>query len=126
MPIQVELIRNDSVVLQTYSEPLDSTQMKALSIKMESSILPSAAGKVHIIADFRAVKNLPNTILSSGTSMLRTPHPNAGHIICVTPNAFITAMARIFSKLSTNHQFTIVQTIEEAYHAIDTLQPNTN
>ena len=71
MSIHVELINENRVVLQTYSDPLDHTQMTALRLKMEREILPLAAEKLHIIADFRGVKNLPGTILSSGSGMMR-------------------------------------------------------
>ncbi len=126
MPIQVELIRDNRVILQTYSDPLDSAHMSALRNKMDRVILPAAEGKVHIIADFRAVKNLPGTILSSGTTMLSNSHPNTGQIVCVTPSAFINAMARIFVSLSAkaNVPVKIVQSLEEAYAEIDTLLAN--
>lgn len=45
MSIQVELIRENSVVLQTYSDPLDSAQMNALKMKMEREIFPPRSRK---------------------------------------------------------------------------------
>ena len=62
---------------------------------MEEVIFPSAKGKLHVIADFSGIQNVPGTILSSGSAMLRTPHPNTGYIILVTSNAFINGMARM-------------------------------
>ena len=121
MPVQIELIRENTVVLQTYSEPLDSRQMIELKDRMDRIILPAAVGKMHIIADFTHITNLPGTILSSGTSMLRTPHVNSGRIICVTPNAFVKAMAHVFARLSAKQSVKVVQSLEEAYREVDAI-----
>lgn len=121
MPIQTEMIRENRVVLQTYSEPLNTNEMNDLRTLMQNVILPSARGKLHIIADFSAIQNLPGTILSSGSEMLRTPHSNTGQIICVTPNSFIKAMANIFVKLAPKHTFSVVGSLEAAYKEVDTL-----
>ncbi len=121
MPIQTEMIRENRVILQTYSEPLKSHEMNDLRTLMQNLILPSASDKLHIIADFSAIQNVPGTILSSGSGMLRTPHSNTGQIICVTSNTFIKAMANIFVKLAPKHTFSIVGSLEEAYKEVDTL-----
>jgi hypothetical protein len=121
MSIQTTLIRENRVVLQTYTEPLNDRQMQDLRKLMESEILPAATGKLIIIADFSNIQNLPGTILGSGSGMLRTPHLNTGMIICVTPNAFIKAMAKILFKLSPKHTFTVVGSLQEAYNAVDQL-----
>ncbi len=121
MPITVELIRENRVVLQTYSEPLNSTDMNHLRNQMENDILPSAAGKVHVIADLRDVENLPGTILSSGSGMMRKPHPNTGQIIFITSNGFVSAMANIFAKLAPKQSVIAVRSLEEAYKEVDAL-----
>lgn len=121
MPIQIELIRENRVVLQTYSEPLNSSEINNLKVKMESVILASAIGKLHIIADFRGIQNLPGTILSSGSNMLRKAHSNTGQIVFITSSAFVGAMARILVKLSPKQQLIVVQTLDEAYKEIDAL-----
>jgi hypothetical protein len=121
MSIQVELIRENSVVLQTYSDPLDSKQMNALKIKMESEIFPLTTQKTPIIADFTGVKNLPGTILSSGSSMLQSAHPNTGTIVCVTASGFIQGMARVMSVVSSKQSFKIVSSLDAALTEIDLL-----
>jgi hypothetical protein len=121
MPIQVEFIKNNCAVLQTYSDPLSSAQMNALKIKMEQEIFPTTTGKVHIIADFTGVKNLPGTILSSGSSMLQSAHPNTGTIICVTASGFIQGMARVLTVLSSKQSFKIVTSLDAAFTEIDVL-----
>ncbi len=90
MPIQVELIKENKVVLQTYSDPLTNLDLSQLKNQMVNEILPSATGKLHVIADLRDIRNLPGTILSSGSSMLQTPHANTGLVICVTSNSLLT------------------------------------
>lgn len=119
MPVQVEWIRDKRAVLQTYTDPLDNTQMRALKTQMEQEIFPACTQKLHIIADFSAVKNLPGTILTTGSSMLGTAHPNTGNMICVTPSGFVQAMARIFTSLSPKHTFKIVRSLDEAYAEVD-------
>jgi hypothetical protein len=121
MPIQVEFIKDNRVVLQTYCDPLDSAQMSALKMKMEREIFPQTAKKVHIIADFSAVKNLPGTILSSGSRMLSSAHPHTGTILFVTTSGFVQAMARVFSVVSSNQTFKIVSSLEQALAEIDAL-----
>lgn len=121
MPIQIELVRENRVVLQTYSEPLNSGEMNGLRNKMESVILSSAIGKLHIIADFRDIQNLPGTILTSGSAMLRKAHSNTGQIVCITSSAFVNAMAHILAKLSPRQQIVVVKTLDEAYKEIDAL-----
>lgn len=115
MPIHVELVEEHHVILQTYTDPLDSAQINDLRDLMEQVFLPAASGKTPIIADFRGVKNLPGTILTSGTSMLRSPHSNTGLIIFVTTNGWVDAMARIFMKLSSSQPFKVVKSLDEAF-----------
>lgn len=119
MPITVELIKDHRVVLQTYSDPLDATQMNDLKNRMQRDILPAAIGKMHVIADFRQVQNLPGTLLSSGSQMLSKAHPNTGTVIFVTQNAFVSSMAQIFSRVASKHTFRITQTLDDAMKIVD-------
>ena len=121
MPIQTTLIRENKVVLQSYTEPLNNNEMNELRMLMEEVIFPSAKGKLHVIADFSGIQNVPGTILSSGSAMLRTPHPNTGYIILVTSNAFINGMARMLVRLSPKQSFIVVRSLEEAYQEVDAL-----
>lgn len=121
MPIHVELIKQNRVVLQTYSDPLTNQDLIQLKNQMVNEILPAATGKLHVIADLRDISNLPGTILNSGSSMLRTPHANTGLVICVTSNAFINAMARILAKLVPKQPVKVMTSLEEAYKEVDAL-----
>ena len=121
MPVQTEMIRENRVILQTYSEPLNAHDMNNLRALMEDVIFPAASGKLHVIADFSNIQNVPGTILSSGSSMLRVPHRNTGKIILVTSNAFINSMARILVRLSPRQSFIAVDSLEEAYKEVDAL-----
>ena len=121
MPIQVDLIKENKVVLQTYSDPLTNYDLGNLKNQMVNEILPSATGKLHVIADLQNIRNLPGTILSSGSSMLQSPHPNTGLVICVTSNSFLNAMAHILAKLVPKQPVKVVKTLEEAYKEVDRL-----
>lgn len=119
MPVTIELIHDDRIVLQTYSDPLSANDFYELKNRMENDILTAVSGKMPIIADFRQVQNLPGTMLSSGTRMLSTAHPNTGTIIAITDSAFIARMAQIFSHLAAKNQFRAVQSLEEAIALIE-------
>ena len=126
MPIQVELIKENRVVLQTYTDPLDGTDLIALRQKMDNDIFPNTVSKLHIIADFGGVKNLPSTLLSTGSAMLRMAHSNTGHIICVTQSAFVATFANVFAKLSPKYPIKVVESLEEAYREVDILLAKTS
>ncbi|MFN8376908.1 MAG: hypothetical protein U0694_29045 [Anaerolineae bacterium] len=119
MPITIEFIRPNRVVLQTYRDPIDAAQFAELKRRMHTEILPAAAGKVHIIADFRQVKNLPGTMLSRGAQMLETAHPNTGTIVFLTDNMFMSRMAQIFARLAPRFQVAVVSSLDEAQRIID-------
>ncbi len=121
MSIHVELIKENRVILQTYTDPLDSNQINELRDQMDQEILPAALGKTPIIADFRGVKNLPGTILTTGTSMLKNSHSNTGMIIFVTTSAFVDAMARVFMKLAAKQPFKVVKSLDEAFAETEAL-----
>jgi hypothetical protein len=121
MPVQVEFIKENRVVLQTYTDPLVKADLIASQQTMICDIFPYSMGKLHIISDFGNVKNLPSTILRSGSAMMRTAHPNTGHIICVTQSSFITKMAYVFARLSPQYPVKVVGSLEEAYREVDAL-----
>ncbi|GIL14117.1 MAG: hypothetical protein BroJett038_28370 [Chloroflexota bacterium] len=121
MSITVELVRENRVVLQTYSNPVDTAQIHELKNRMQRDILPAATGKIHIIADLRQVRNLPNMILSSGARMLNAAHPNTGTIVFITQNAFVGSMARVFSRIAAQHTFKMARSLDEALEIIDSI-----
>jgi hypothetical protein len=121
MPIQVELIRENRAVLQTYTDPLVHADLITSQQIMIRNIFPHSVGKLHIIADFGSVKNLPSIVLRSGSAMMRTAHPNTGHIICVTQSAFVIKLANVFARLSPQYPVKVVRTLEEAYREVDAL-----
>jgi len=121
MPITVELIKEGRAVLQTYSDPLETVQMYDLRKKMDTEILPSATGKMHIIADFRKVSNLPGSILMTGHSWLNRSHPNTGTIIGVVNGGFVQAMAEVFSHLGSKRIFMVTTSMEDALKKLEGL-----
>lgn len=121
MPVRVEFIRENRAVLQTYIVPLVSEDLIASQQIMLRDIFPGSVGKLPIIADFGAVKTLPSMVLRSASTMMRTAHPNTGHIICVTQSAFVINLANVFAKLSPQYPVKVVQSLEEAYREVDAL-----
>jgi hypothetical protein len=124
VPIQVEFIRENRAVLQTYIDPLVRADLIASQQIMIRDIFPRSVDKLPIIVDFRRVNNLPSMVLKSSSVMMRTAHPNTGHIICVTRSAFVTKIAHVFAKLSPQYPVKVVQTLEEAYREVDALLAN--
>lgn len=121
MPVTVELIRQGRVALQTYSDPLTMPHLDALQQQMNRDIFPGAAGKVHILSDFRQVRHLPSMILSRGAFMLNNAHPNMGTIVAVIADPFIYRMARAFASLTARKPFRVARSFEEGIGAIDDL-----
>jgi hypothetical protein len=119
MPIQVELINDNQVVLQTYREPLTTLDLTALRDTMDLGILPSASHEMMIIADLSALKKLPSTIFSTGVGMLSHAHPNTGMIICVSKNGFVQTMARLFTGVLPRQMFKIVASLDDALAEVD-------
>jgi hypothetical protein len=118
MPIQIEIICENRIVLQTFSDPLDSNQLIELRKKMYHVILPAATQKLYIIADFQGVKNPPSTLLSSATGMVRTRHANAGLLVCVSAHPLLTAMAHALSELVPQRPLIVVSSLEAALERI--------
>jgi len=121
MPVRVEFIRDKRAVLQTYTEPLVRADLIESQQCMIRDIFPHAPGQVHIIADFGGIKNLPSMVLRSGSMMMRTAHPNTGHIICVTQSAFVSRIASVFGKLAPQYPVKVVGSLEAAYREVDAL-----
>ena len=121
MPIKVELLNKNRVVLQTYSDPVDAAQMDALKDQMNKDVLANAPGLMHIIADFRQVSDVPRTMLTSGSSMMRRAHPNTGTILVVVQNSFIQTMAQVFGRITRNTNFKVVGSMDDALTIVDAL-----
>ena len=119
MPVTVELIYQGGVALQTYSDPLEMAHLDALKSKMDQEILSGASGKVHIIADFRQVHNLPGMILTRGSRMLNNAHPNTGLIVAIIAHPLVYRMAHVFASLIARGSFKVASTFEEAVQIIN-------
>jgi hypothetical protein len=119
MPVTVEIIKHGRVTLQTYSDPLEINDMYALKTQMQQEILPAAAGKMHIIADFRLVRRLPTTLLSRGAFMLNNAHPNTGIVVVIIENPLVNRMARAFTGLTPKQSVKVVRSFNEAEKTIN-------
>ncbi len=105
--------------MQTYSDPLDIEHLDTLRDHMNHEILSGAAGKVHIIADMRQVRNLPGMMLTRGAFMFNNLHPNTGMVVAVIGNELVYRMARVFSGLVPRRAFRVVHSFDEAEAIID-------
>ena len=121
MPIHVDLIHQDRAVRQTYQEPVTAADLDGLRDLMQGVLLPAAGGKLHIIADFRQVHQLPDIILRNGLRMLNHAHPKTGVIVFVAQDRFIATMAAVFMRFYPSCAVRLVDTIEEAEAIIDAL-----
>lgn len=121
MPIEIELVPDRRVVLQTYYDPLTAEDFQQLKERMDGEILPQSPHVLHIIADCQHVSSLPRTVLTSGLNMMNRAHPNTGIVICVTRSEFINAMARIFSAILSTQRVQLAKSLPEAYAKIDQL-----
>ena len=121
MPVAVEMIKQGRVAVQTYSDPLEIADMYALKTTMQTEILAEAVEKVHIIADFRQIHQLPTTLLSRGAFMLNNAHPNTGMVVVVIENALVFRMARAFTSLAPKQSVKVIDSFDKALKLIDDL-----
>jgi hypothetical protein len=121
MPIAVSLIKEGRVALQTYTEPLVMRDLELLSDTMNQDILSPAAGKIHILADFRMMSSPPLFILARGASQLDRSHPNTGTIVAVLENALVYRMGLMFIRLAPKYDIRLARTFDEAVKIIDAL-----
>jgi hypothetical protein len=118
MPVQVELMWDNRVVLQTFTDPLNSQQLIDLRAQMGNVIFPATTDKLHVIVDVRQVKHLPSTTISSVTGLFCTRHPNTGLIICIATNTFIVAVLETLNRLLPQHPLTVISSLEAALELI--------
>jgi hypothetical protein len=121
MPITIELIKQGRVALQTYSDPLVMRDLETLNDTMGQEILPSAEGKIHILADFRLVRHPPIFLLARGASLLDRTHPNTGTIVGILESALVYRMGLMFATLMPKHPIILVRSMDEAISIIDDL-----
>lgn len=124
MPISLSLIKEGRVVVQTYTEPLTMGDLETLNDTMHADILAPAAGKVHILADFRAMHSPPIFMLARGAAQLDRSHPNTGVIIGILENGLVYRMGLMFVNLSPKHDVRLARTYDEAMKMIDDLLAN--
>jgi hypothetical protein len=119
MPISLRLIKDGRVVVQTYTDPLTMSDMEILNETMRDEILAPAAGKVHILADFRSMHSPPIFMLARGAAQLDRSHPNTGVIIGILENSLVYRMGLMFVNLSPKHDIRLTRTFDEAMNMID-------
>jgi hypothetical protein len=119
MPISVSLIKEGRVALQTYTDPLTMHDLEALNNTMREDILASAAGKVHVVADFRLMHSPPIFMLARGAAQLDRSHPNTGVIVGILENSVIYRLGVMFVNLAPKHDVRLARSLAEGMRIID-------
>src|SRR5262249_37718934 len=119
MTLHIEMARENRVVLETFSDPIDIPEVVAIVVKLQREYLDPATKPVHAIVDFRQVTRLPKHMLSGVMGPLRQVHPNSGAIVIVTEAAFMSLMAGVLARLASQYQMFVCKTMDEAWHIID-------
>lgn len=121
MAVKSELMRNDRVLLITYSDPLDMNEIWRSAEANTRDFLSKANKPIHSIADFSGVTRLPSNVLSGTLRITKMgmSHPMAGHSVVVAPNTFVNLMATTLSRLARGASITVRRTLDEAWKEID-------
>jgi hypothetical protein len=121
MAIQYELVREGRVLWQTYTDPVDMTEVATYIEKLHRELYDKATRPIHAISDFSAVTQLPKNIISGSLNIMRHSHPMNGELILITTNRFVTTMARIFRQSAAKQKISLCRTLDEAWERIDQL-----
>jgi hypothetical protein len=119
MPISVSLIKEGRVALQTYTDPLTMHDLETLNDTMRDDILVPAAGKVHILADFRLMHSPPIFMLARGAAQLDRSHANTGVIVGILENSVVYRMGLMFVNLAPKYDIRLARSFADAMRIID-------
>jgi hypothetical protein len=127
MPLKTELLRDNRVLLLTYSDPLTTTDVIS-GLDTFKSVYATATRPLHSISDASQVTRMPPNLLSLITHTKDTPlrHPMAGLFVIVTKSSFVSALASATARLIPGIKIRAVGTLELAWAEIDSALASEN
>jgi hypothetical protein len=122
MPVKVQLLRNNRVMLFTYSSPLTTAEAVSASQSYRSA-RDRASAPLLTIHDLSRVSNLPQSVLSLARSRCfdRVRHPMEGVMVIVTHSSFIKALAGAVLRLIPGLEMRVVETMDQAWATVESI-----
>jgi hypothetical protein len=120
VPVKTELLRDDRVLLLTYSDPLAAADV-VTGIDTYKSIYAKATKPLHSINDVTQVTTMPSNLLSLVARTKDSPlrHPRAGVFVVVTQSPFVLALMSATTRLLPRTKIRGVETLDLAWAEID-------
>jgi hypothetical protein len=120
MPVNIDLLRDERVILFTWTAPITITDF-AKTFERAGQIYAKAQKPVHSIFDVTGVSSLPpnsiSTFLRNPNSPLR--NPKSGIFIGVVTNMFMRMVGETAARMRPGGKILLVSTLEEALAHVD-------
>lgn len=118
MPIEMQLLRNQRVLLRTLSDPLDANDLfESFRIGARDIVGPSPH-VIHLIFDATKLHKIPSNFLSFGRSAEKMAVAKTGRVVVVSESGFLKTMMAIVSQV-TSLKPIAVSTLDEALALVD-------
>ena len=119
MPIQTKFVRDGRVMINTYTEPLEMTEVDAMVDRVNREVLDKAVAIIHTISDVTQIRELPPRMLSGARAVNRKRHRMAGYSYIVVKPGLISAMTRSLLAVLGSKQLQISYSVDDALGKID-------
>jgi len=121
LPIYFELARDGRVTLETYTDPVEWTEIEAHAATLDTEVFDHATRRIYRIIDVSEFTRLPPNSLSQGLTFLKKMPAMSGELIIITRNPYVTVMAKIFKQAASSHSITLCKTLDEAWTIVDSM-----
>jgi hypothetical protein len=120
MPIKTELLRNNRVLLLTYTDPLAPADVVS-GLDTFKSTYVTATQPLHSISDASQITRMPSNLLSLVARAKDSPlrHPMAGLFVIVTNSSFVLALVSATARLIPSLKIRAVETVDLAWAEIE-------
>ena len=120
MPVEVELLRNDRLVVYTWADPVSNDDFTG-AFDSVAPLYRETTRPIHSIQVAYKVTNLPPNVLGTVLRMSNSPlvHPMSGTVVVVTTNSFVRTMVQTAAKLRRKGKLQVTATLDDALAKID-------
>lgn len=127
MPITTDWDNPEKTIIRHIYEAKWALTDYHAAIETAHKLIDTVDHKVHIIADVRNSKILPNGVISQGRSVASRPkHPNQGMTVIVGAGGLIRGMFDVFQKLYGRNvdinSYKFASSLEEAHKVLEDMK----
>jgi len=119
MPIDLQLIRDDRVLLRTLTDPLDIGELVASFHYGSREIIEPSPHIIHLIFDLTNLRKLPSNPINFARFVETKLVEKVGRIIFVSQSHFVRRFTLVASQFTINLQPIVVGTLDEALVMVD-------